>query len=293
MNVIGPFPYNCPPGFKWIPRWTLEPTYLPETSQTIQNKSFEELFLDKIKPMKKSPQKKRSRVNLSATIVSDENLLQQLKEKESEKNEKKEKRKVAPSEKEEEEEEEEEEIVEDSEEEILEETEESEDEDENVISAPRDLEQAIPILHQCWNTLQPPQEEAVLKNCHYAVIYIDPKKKQSMFIGKVQHRWLHDEQGTVHACTFDFLKPKIVNLDDDILEKYEKDGTDEDIIPIHQIIAGPLKVINLSNQSYRSRRKVEIPEYQAVRKLYDFLKKLDLFRKSMTAICVQKKLIHN
>ena len=75
----------------------------------------------------------------------------------------------------------------------MKESDKSEDENENVISVPRDLEQAIPILYQCWNSLQPPQEEAVLKNCHYAIIDIDPKKKQSMFIGKVQHRWLHDE----------------------------------------------------------------------------------------------------
>ena len=57
------------------------------TSQAnnIQNTSFEELFLDQIKPLKKSPQKKHRKINLSAAVVSNTKLLQQLKDKESKK----------------------------------------------------------------------------------------------------------------------------------------------------------------------------------------------------------------
>ena len=54
-------------------------------TNSVQNASFEELFLDKIKPLKKSPQKKRCRINLSATVISDTKLLQQLEDEESEK----------------------------------------------------------------------------------------------------------------------------------------------------------------------------------------------------------------
>ena len=35
-----------------------------------------------------------------------------------------------------------------------------------------------------------------------------------MFVGKVLQRWLHDEQGSVQAVTFDFLKDNITNIDD-------------------------------------------------------------------------------
>ena len=56
------------------------------TSQpnSVQNTSFEELFLDKIKPLKKSPQKKCPKINLSAAVIGDTKLLQQLEDKESE-----------------------------------------------------------------------------------------------------------------------------------------------------------------------------------------------------------------
>ena len=37
-----------------------------------------------------------------------------------------------------------------------------------------------------------------------------------MFVGRVLQRWLHDEQGSVQAITFDFLKDNTTNIDDDI-----------------------------------------------------------------------------
>ena len=51
---------------------------------SVQNASFEELFLDKIKPLTKSPQKKCPKINLSAAVIGDTKLLQQLEDKESE-----------------------------------------------------------------------------------------------------------------------------------------------------------------------------------------------------------------
>ena len=46
------------------------------TSQAnnVQNSKFEELYLDKIRSLKKSPQKKRHKINLSATIISNTKL---------------------------------------------------------------------------------------------------------------------------------------------------------------------------------------------------------------------------
>ena len=54
-------------------------------ANSVQNASFEELFLDKIKPLKKSPQKKRCNINLSAAVISDRKLLQQLEDKDHQK----------------------------------------------------------------------------------------------------------------------------------------------------------------------------------------------------------------
>ena len=281
MQVIGSFPYPSPPGFKWVPNgWKLVPTTeIPTAAATketstpvsavstpIQNKSFEEIFLDRIKPINKSPTKKRSRVNLAATIISDKELLQKLKEKEAntkanKNNENNEIDYVAET------------IVEESEES---EVESSDDEgNERVLVAPKNVDDALKLLRKCWNVLAPPTKEEYIQECYFAVIYVDPKLKRSMFIGKAIKRWLHDEQGTVQAITFDFLKPKTIN-EDDILEKHDQDGTDQDIVPVHQIIAGPLRIAAVSTTSYRSKRRVRIFDYEAIVKVYALVKKLDL-----------------
>ena len=93
-------------------------------------------------------------------------------------------------------------------------------------------------------------KEDNLKEHYYAVIYIDPKNNKKKFVGSVLQRWLHDEQGSVQAITFDFLKNNTTNIDDGIYEKFDKDGTYTDIIPIHQIIACPLNVISIPSTSY-------------------------------------------
>ena len=94
MNVLGPYLLDCPPGFKWVPAgWKLEPIQNQSnengmnTSQAnnVQNTSFEELLLDKIKPLKKSPQRNCHKINLSDAVVSNTKLLQQSEDKDSEK----------------------------------------------------------------------------------------------------------------------------------------------------------------------------------------------------------------
>ena len=95
-----------------------------------------------------------------------------------------------------------------------------------------------------------------------------------MFVGRVLQRWLYDEQGNVQAITFDFLKNNTTNINDGIYEKFDKDGTDTDIIPIHQIIAGPLYVISIPSTSCQSKRKVKIPDNTAIHKLYCHVSKI-------------------
>ena len=45
-DILGPFPYKAPEGFKWVPNgWKLEPVTF---SPSIANTSFENLFLEKL-----------------------------------------------------------------------------------------------------------------------------------------------------------------------------------------------------------------------------------------------------
>ena len=284
LNVLGPYPFDCPSGFKWVPAgWKLEPIQIQSnengmnTSQAnnVQNTSFEELFLDKIKPLKKSPQKKCHKINLSSAVISNTKLLQQLEDKESEKEKGRNLRKkkgAKPTKKVD--------VSENSSSEEESEHEDDDDEDDNDdceftnIQEPKDITDAQKILHSTWKSLAPPAKEDNLKECCCAVIYIDPKNNKKMFVGRVLQRWLHDEQGSVQAITFDFLKNNTTNIDDSIYEKFDKDGTEADIIPIHQIIAGPLNVISIPSTSYQSKRKVKIPDNRAIHKLYCHVSKI-------------------
>ena len=52
MNM-GPYHYDAPPGFCWVPKgWKLEPIEATPT-----NVSFEQLLLDKVKPIQKKKKK--------------------------------------------------------------------------------------------------------------------------------------------------------------------------------------------------------------------------------------------
>ena len=168
------------------------------TSQpnSVQNTSFEELFLDKIKPLKKSSQKKRCYINLSAAVISDRKLLQQLEDKESEKEKgrnlgKKKGAKCTGKV----------DVSESSNSEEESEYEDDEDDDDDCeftnIQEPKDMADARKILHATWKSLAPPVKEDNLKEYYYAVIYIDPKNNKKMFVGRVLQRWLHDEQRNI------------------------------------------------------------------------------------------------
>ena len=61
LNILGPYPFGCPPGFKWVAGWKFELIQNQSNENgmntlqviKVQNTSFEELFLDKVKPLKK------------------------------------------------------------------------------------------------------------------------------------------------------------------------------------------------------------------------------------------------
>ena len=120
-------------------------TSTPTSASTtpLQNKSFEDIFLNRIKPVNKSPTKKRSQVNLAATIISEKELLQKLKEKETSTTAHKNKDiDVADD------------VVDDVVNDIVEESEESEiessddEEDQRMLAAPKNVNDAVQILRQ-------------------------------------------------------------------------------------------------------------------------------------------------
>ena len=64
----GPHPYDAPEGFQWVPNgWKLEK--MSDNNKRTNNKTFDELFLDKIKgPVNKTKQT-RQRIDLRAQVV--------------------------------------------------------------------------------------------------------------------------------------------------------------------------------------------------------------------------------
>ena len=79
---IGPYPFAPPPGFIWKPKWELCPAdgisgaqpseLLNSTAATTphSNKSFEELFLDKVKPPATKDRPKRRNIDNRAQVIN-------------------------------------------------------------------------------------------------------------------------------------------------------------------------------------------------------------------------------
>ena len=78
MSALGPFLHE-PPHY-WKPNgWKLK------TFQESSGSNFEEIFLNKIKPAKERIPRKRVKVDLKACVISHENEVKELKEKERKK----------------------------------------------------------------------------------------------------------------------------------------------------------------------------------------------------------------
>ena len=95
-------------------------------------------------------------------------------------------------------------------------------------------------------------------------------------------RFLLDENGTIQAVEFDFLKTKNMNGE---IERYNEGDEDKDIIPVHHITAGPLRVTNILPKSKREKVKVKIPDYPALKKHYSFVKNFELQKEYDQYLC--------
>ena len=67
LGIIGWYSLSAPPGFQWKPKWELCPVVsstintnsIPTILTSAVSKSSEELFLDKVKPLKPRQSKKK------------------------------------------------------------------------------------------------------------------------------------------------------------------------------------------------------------------------------------------
>ena len=93
------------------------------------------------------------------------------------------------------------------------------------------------------------------------------RKKSYLYIGKAT-RFLLDKDGLANALELDCLKPSVGN--GTVLQSYDK-STERDLFvyPLHNIIAGPIKVIpkNFTNP--------EVPDHQKLEKTFREVKNLD------------------
>ena len=257
------------PGKVWTPVW------VPlEASTPKENRSFEEIALDKMKGPKKDKGEKRRKIHLKTKIISDEKLLEELKQQERDRKEKEEK-KLANAKKrktvkkqieiEFESDEDEDEVTgsvseaeiaieEETEEEVMEES--SEDEG-------GDTED----LKKLWKGLCPPTREEEILQKWFGAVYVK-NSKQYLYVGKATKRFLDDEDGAITGIELDCLKPHVGTGTE--LESYAGGSSrDIDVFPIHDIIEGSLFVEPLKGNRWN------VPTYRSLKEKFMRVVQLD------------------
>ena len=70
-KVIGPFPFEPPIGYHWVLNgWKLEPIDMPSSSTPLASKSFEQLFLDKVKGPSNKAKLNRRKLDLRGKVYT-------------------------------------------------------------------------------------------------------------------------------------------------------------------------------------------------------------------------------
>ena len=71
QRILGPYPYDPPLGFCWFPnKWKLK-----RIESTPTNVSFEQLFLNKVKPIQEKQKKNRMKLDLLVKVENPNILL--------------------------------------------------------------------------------------------------------------------------------------------------------------------------------------------------------------------------
>ena len=113
----------------------------------------------------------------------------------------------------------------------------------------------------------PPTPEDEVTKGWYGAIYRE-KKKSYLYVGKATRRFLLDKDGLANALELDCLKPRVGK--GTALQSYDK-STERDlfIYPLHNTIAGPIKVIP------KKFPNLDLPDYQELEKTFREVKNLD------------------
>lgn len=94
-------------------------------------------------------------------------------------------------------------------------------------------------LYNSWECISPPFPEKDLIGSWYAGVYYT-KKKGTLYVGRIIHRFLVEENGPVECLKMDCLKPASAPSSTILEEPPEHLGKDEGDFVAHDIIAGPL-----------------------------------------------------
>ena len=122
-------------------------------------------------------------------------------------------------------------------------------------------------MEKCWNYFNPPKPEKEIQGSWVACIYAS--KIPHLFIGHVTKRFLNDADGIYAvALKVDRLQEKY-GVTDCVLKEHRLDKKDFGIIPIHDVICGPVRSVFLSALRW------EISQYHDIKCVFEKVKKID------------------
>ena len=127
---------------------------------------------------------------------------------------------------------------------------------------------ASEIIRETWKSLSPPVAESDIVGEWYGVVYASSKQRKILYIGKVVQRFLFDDAGPVDTISIRCLKPKVGS--GTVLEDTPEHLPDIGLFELQDVIAGPLIFTPM-----KGNLKYNVPEYDAVRKLFDSVKDID------------------
>lgn len=124
-------------------------------------------------------------------------------------------------------------------------------------------------MEKCWARLEIPRSEKDIVGEWVGCIY-NSQKRIHLFVGKVLRRFISDDGAALHVFTtaleVDCLEEKL-GCTDCVLKENER--RDVGIFSIQNIICGPVKA------NFLGGKKWEIPQYEEIRKIFEFYKKND------------------
>ena len=147
--------------------------------------------------------------------------------------------------------------------------EESEDDDfakEDEVGVSED-ESEVDTLNKVWSSISWPVEENEILGKWFAVIY-NGKRTKTLYIAKVNRRFLEDENGSIDKVLLTCLKPK-VGLGTLLEDTPKHLPPDQGMFDPWDIIYGPMIAVAHGTD------KFNVPKYEEAKKFFDSVKNMD------------------